>query len=169
MATSEQAKKLQLLLLDVDGVMTDGGIYLYPGGEAKKFDVQDGLGVVLARRAGMEVGIITGRVSEAVRTRAEELGIERVYQGYKDKNEALEEILKEYSAEELAYIGDDVFDLPVLRQVGLALAPSNARPAVREVADYVSEAAGGSGAIREIVEWLLKERGEFGKIMEKYF
>ncbi len=169
MTTEAGAQKLKLLLLDVDGVMTDGGIYLYPGGEAKKFDVQDGLGVMLARRAGMEVGIITGRVSEAVRKRAEELGIERVYQGYSDKNEALEDILKEYSADELAYIGDDVFDLPVLRQVGLSMAPSNARPEVREAVDYVSEAPGGSGAIREIVEWLLKERGEFDKIMEKYF
>ncbi len=162
------ARRIKLFLLDVDGVMTDGGIYLYRGGEAKKFNVHDGLGISLLKRAGISVGIITGRVSEAVRKRAEELKLDPVYQGYGDKLPALEKILKDYTAEELAYTGDDLLDIPVLKRVGLSFAPANARPEVQKIVDYCSTSSGGAGAIRDIADWLLKMRGVKQEIFGKY-
>lgn len=169
MELEKRAKEIELLLLDVDGVLTDGGIYL--GGEEtelKKFDVQDGLGITMVREAGIDVGIITGRVSDAVAKRAEELEISRIYQGQHWKREALEEILEDFVPRQLAYIGDDLLDLPVLTRVGMPLAPANAVAEVKREAVYVTESEGGSGAVREVVEWLLKLRGELEEIYRYY-
>lgn len=167
----EKAKQLELLLLDVDGVFTDGGIILAGKElEAKKFDVQDGMGVTMAQLEGMEVGIITGRVSEAVRRRAEELSIEEVHQGPHYKDETLEEILRsrDFGPSKVAYIGDDIQDLPLLTIVGFPIAPANAREEVKQHCIYVTNASGGDGAIRETVEYLLELRGTKQEVYE-YF
>lgn len=167
--SEEKAKKIDLLLLDVDGVMTDGGVYL--GGEdfeMKKFNTQDGLGIVMARRVGIESGIITGRVSDAVARRAKELEIDKIYQGQHWKIGALEEILEEYNSDQLAYMGDDLLDLPVLTRVGFPLAPANACPAVEDEALYVTDSSGGDGAIREAVDYLLDLRGDKEKLIKFY-
>ena len=154
----DKARKIKLLLLDVDGVMTDGGIILSGGGvESKRFHVQDGLGITLARRAGLRVGILTSRSSEVVQNRAEELGIEEVNQGCPSKVEAYHQILIKYGLrdDEVAYMGDDLPDLPVLQRVGLAFAVANALPEVKRQSDYVTCKSGGEGAVREVVELLL--------------
>lgn len=167
----EKAERLRLLLLDVDGVFTDGGI-VYAGDEleAKRFDVQDGMGITLAQDAGMEVGIITGRVSEAVRRRADELGLDEVYQGHDQKLDVLNEILsnRPFEPRQLAYMGDDVLDVPVLRKVGLAFGPANVHPRVREHCDFVADKRGGSGAIREVVDYLLDLRDQTEAVYEPY-
>jgi 3-deoxy-D-manno-octulosonate 8-phosphate phosphatase (KDO 8-P phosphatase) len=154
----DKAGKIKLLLLDVDGVMTDGGIILGGGTiEIKRFHVQDGLGITLARQAGLQVGILTSRSSEVVERRARELGIEEVSQGCPRKLEGYHRILEKYGLRdgEVAYIGDDLPDLPVLRRVGLAFAVANAVPEVKRQADYVTRKTGGEGAVREVVEFLL--------------
>ena len=166
-----RAKELQMLLFDVDGVMTDGGIILVgQEGEAKRFDVQDGMGVTLARAAGLKVGIITGRNSVVVRRRAEELKIDEVCEGHFWKAEALDMLLDKYNLEpaQIAYIGDDILDLPVMRVAGLPIAVANARPEVKAASVYVTNAAGGRGAIREVVDWLLELREEKDVIYELY-
>lgn len=158
-----RTKELRILLFDVDGVMTDGGIILVGReDEAKRFDVQDGMGVTLARAAGLKVGIITGRNSEVVRRRAEELKIDEVCQGYFHKEDALDLVLEKYSLEpdQVAYIGDDILDLPVMKRVGLPITVCNARPEVKEYSVYITKAPGGYGAVREVVDWLLDLRGE---------
>lgn len=158
-----RAVGLHLLLFDVDGVMTDGGIILVgEDAEAKRFDIQDGMGVTLARAAGLKVGIVTGRESRVVHRRAEELRIDEVCQGYFYKEEALELLLEKHAldASQVAYVGDDVLDLPVMKRVGLPIAVSNARPEVKEHSVYVTRAPGGHGAIREVIDWLLELRGQ---------
>ncbi len=165
----KKAQKIELLLLDVDGVMTDGGIY-FAGEELemKKFNTQDGLGIVMARRAGIETGIITGRVSDAVARRADELNIDKIYQGQHWKIEAITEILADYKSDQLAYMGDDLLDLPVLGRVGFPIAPANARPAVKKNVLYVTDTPGGEGAIREAVDYLLELRGDLNELVEFY-
>ncbi len=156
------ARDLRLLLLDVDGVLTDGGIILFGlEGEAKRFDVQDGMGINLARSAGIKVGIITSRTSEVVRRRAEELGLDELLQGVGQKGDALEELTQKHgiTAAQAAYIGDDIQDIPIMRRVGLPIAVQNARPLVKEYSKHVTQASGGHGAVREAVEWLLELRG----------
>ena len=128
------AKKIKFFACDIDGVMTDGGIILSEyQGEYKRFDVQDGMGITMIRKAGLKTGIITGRVSEVVRKRAEELNFDEICQGFFWKEKALENILEKYqlAEEEIAYVGDDILDLPVLMRVGLPIAVQNARPEVR--------------------------------------
>jgi len=167
----QRAKELRILILDVDGVMTDGGIILVgKEEEAKRFDVQDGMGVTLARAAGLKVGIITGRKSAVVRRRAQELNIDEVCAGHFGKAEALDFILDKYNLDpaQVAYIGDDILDLPVMRVVGLPIAVANARPEVKAASLYVTNSAGGHGAIREAVDWLLELRGERNGIYELY-
>jgi len=157
------ARGLKALLLDVDGVMTDGGIILFgESEETKRFNVQDGMGVNLARAAGLQVGIITSRTSTVVERRARELSMDILYQGIGKKAEALPRLLHDLSLEpgELAFIGDDLQDIPLLRLVGLPIAVANAVPAVKETSAYVTHAMGGHGAVREAVEWLLELRGE---------
>ena len=157
---SAKLAKIKLLLLDVDGVMTDGRIiYDNDGGETKAFDVKDGHGLKLVQRAGIQVGIITGRQSAIVARRAAELGIELVYQGVKDKRLPFNEILEKLALtpEEVAYVGDDVVDLPVMRQVGFAATVADAMDDVKPFADLVTKRSGGRGAVREICDFLLKE------------
>lgn len=151
--------KIKLLLLDVDGVMTDGGIYLSNSGdEFKKFNIQDGYGIVKLQRTGIKVGIITGRVSNIVTKRAEELGITEVHQNLENKLGVYEHIKAKWnlSDTEIAYIGDDEFDLPVLECVGFSAAPSNAVPSVKKRVHFVCTRSGGNGAVREVIDLILK-------------
>jgi 3-deoxy-D-manno-octulosonate 8-phosphate phosphatase (KDO 8-P phosphatase) len=164
--------KIKLLLLDVDGVMTDGRIiYGNDGEEVKAFDVKDGHGLKLIQRAGIKVGIITGRQSKIVEKRATELGIDIVYQGAKVKMEPFEEILESLSLtpEEVAYVGDDVVDLPVMRRVGFAATVADAVDDVKPYADMVSKRCGGRGAVREICDYILKESDRWSGVAQHYF
>ncbi len=152
--------KIKLLLLDVDGVMTDGGIYLSNSGdEFKKFNIQDGYGITKLRRAGFKIGIITGRVSNIVTKRAEELDITEVHQNLENKLETYEHIKAKWklSDEEVAYIGDDEFDLPVLERVGFSASPSDAVPSVKKRVHFVCTHSGGNGAVREVIDLILKK------------
>jgi len=164
--------RIKLLLLDVDGVMTDGRIiYLNDGGEAKAFDVKDGHGLKLIQRAGIQVGIITGRQSDIVARRAAELGIELVYQGAKDKMQPFREILEKLGLEpcEVAYLGDDLVDLPVMRQVGFCATVADATDDIKPYADLVTSRPGGRGAVREVCDFLLKESGLWTSVTSRYF
>lgn len=152
---------MRLLLLDVDGVLTDGTLYLDNNGvEAKGFNIMDGLGLNLLRGAGIGVGIITGRTSDVVALRARELGVTHLVQGCDDKAAAAGEILEREGLpwEALAYVGDDLIDLGVLTRAGLAVAPPGGAPEVRAVAHHVTGAAAGRGAVREVCELILKAR-----------
>jgi 3-deoxy-D-manno-octulosonate 8-phosphate phosphatase (KDO 8-P phosphatase) len=158
---STKLKKIKLLLLDVDGVMTDGGIYYSNSGdEFKKFNIQDGYGITKLRRAGINIGIITGRISNLVARRAEELGIKEIYQNLDNKLEAYESIKNKFDLTDadIAYIGDDEFDLPVLDRAGFSAAPIDAAPAVKKRVHYVCKCGGGNGAVREIIEMILQNQ-----------
>jgi 3-deoxy-D-manno-octulosonate 8-phosphate phosphatase (KDO 8-P phosphatase) len=168
----EKAKKVRLFLVDVDGVLTDGGIvYDGDGREIKRFHVRDGHGIKMLQRAGVEVGIITGRTSEVVAVRARELGISLVRQGAWDKVDAWREILAEkgFLPAETAYVGDDIVDVPLMRQVGFSAAVADAESYVLEAADFVSTRPGGHGAVREIIEFVLRSSGAWERIASKYF
>jgi 3-deoxy-D-manno-octulosonate 8-phosphate phosphatase (KDO 8-P phosphatase) len=150
---------IRLVLLDVDGVLTDGSIYIGANGEEyKKFHVRDGLGMVMLQRHGIAVGIISGRASSAVAHRMQELKITLVYQDVHDKLACYEKILRErgLTDRDVAYMGDDLPDLPVLRRVGLAAAPADAVPEVREAASFVAPLPGGCGAVRALSDFILK-------------
>ena len=165
-------KKIKLLLLDVDGVMTDGRIIFdSDGGETKAFDVKDGHGLKLVQRAGIQVGIITGRQSNIVVRRAAELGIELVFQGAKDKCLPFMEILQKLALtpEEVAYVGDDIVDIPVMRQVGFAATVADAIDEVKPYAHMVTRRRGGRGAVREICDFILKESGRWSDVTRRYF
>lgn len=165
-------EKIRLLLLDVDGVMTDGRIiYDDRDGETKAFDVKDGHGLKLLQRAGFRVGIITGRQSAVVDRRASELGIELVYQGAKDKLVPFQEILARtgLTAEQVAYVGDDFPDLPILRRVGFAATVADAIEELKPYVHYVTRQPGGRGAVREICDLLLKETGRWEGVAGRYF
>ena len=154
---------LRLLLLDVDGVLTDGGIILIgEQGEAKRFDVQDGMGIRLAKTAGIKVGIITSRVSQVVERRAKELSIDEVHQDVGSKGDVFHSLLEKYGIRtaQVAYIGDDIQDVPIMKLSGIPIAVHNAVPLVQECSVYVTNARGGHGAVREAVEWLLDLRGD---------
>jgi len=150
-----------MLLLDVDGVMTDGGIYFSErGDELKKFNTQDGYGIVSLQRHGVIVGIITGRASDLVRRRAQELGISEVHENLENKQDAYEalKVKHKLSDASIAYIGDDEPDIPVLKRVGFSAAPSDAVELVRRSVDYVCRRKGGEGAVREVVDLILRSR-----------
>lgn len=169
---AEKAARLRLLLLDVDGVLTDGGIvYDAEGREIKRFHVRDGHGIVMLRRAGVEVGIITGRTSPVVPVRARELGIALVRQGAVDKVAAWREILAERRLlpEETGYVGDDIVDVPLLREVGFAAAVADAEEYVLSAVDYVASRPGGRGAVREIIEFVLRASGAWETVASRYF
>jgi 3-deoxy-D-manno-octulosonate 8-phosphate phosphatase (KDO 8-P phosphatase) len=154
-------RKIKLLLLDVDGVMTDGGIYISNSGdECKKFNVQDGYGIFKLQRADIQVGIITGRLSNIVARRAEELGITEVYQNLDNKLEVYESIKKKLNLSDvnIAYIGDDEFDLPVLERVSFSAAPQDAVAMVKKRVHYVCARCGGNGAVREVIDLILHHR-----------
>ncbi len=164
--------KIKLLLLDVDGVLTDGRIiYDNQGNELKAFDVKDGHGLKLLQRAGIKIGIITGRSSEVVSRRAKELGIEILYQGALHKLEPYLEILAEQGLtdERIAYVGDDVVDLPILRRVGFSATVADAVSDVFPFVDYVASRPGGCGAVREICDLLLRASGQWDELTKRYF
>lgn len=156
-----KAKKIKLLLLDVDGVMTDGSIILdNQGNELKAFHVRDGHGIKLAQKNGIMIGIITGRKSEVVSVRARELGIQEVHQGAYEKIEIYESLLEKYGLrdDETAFIGDDVVDIEILKRAGIAAAVADADPAVKPHVDLVLKTPGGRGAVREFINLVLKNR-----------
>jgi len=158
-----KAKKIKLLLLDVDGVLTDGRIILdNQGNELKAFNVRDGHGIKLAQRAGIIIGIITGRKAEVVNVRARELGIDEVHQGALEKIGVYEGVLKKYGLQDdqAAFIGDDVVDLGILKRVGLAATVADCDPSVKPYADMVTQAKGGRGAVREVINFLLTCQGK---------
>ncbi len=160
-----------MIAFDVDGVMTDGGIFFVgEDQEALRFNVQDGMGVTLAHAAGLETAVITGRRSIPARRRAEQLGVKEIRQGFFWKGEALDLLVEERQIQEceIAYLGDDILDIPVLERVGMPIAVANARPEVKDVAVYVTTAAGGDGALREAVEWLLELRGQKETVIERF-
>ncbi len=165
----KQARRIKLLLLDVDGVLTDGKIYLDDEGrETKAFDIHDGHGITLLHRAGIQVGIISGRSSRSVEIRAKQLSIQEIHQGVADKVKVYEEILKRYHLkdEEVAYMGDDLVDLPLLRRVGFSVVVANAHESVKKNVDWVTKKEGGAGAVREVVDHLLKSQGKWSEFVE---
>lgn len=158
---SSVLKNIKLLLLDVDGVMTDGGIYYSNSGdEFKKFNIQDGYGIRKLHQAGIKVGIITGRISKIVEKRAQDLGITEVHQNLDNKLDAYESIKMKFNLADtnIAYIGDDEFDLAVLNHVGFSAAPADALPVVKKQVHYICTRGGGKGAVREVIDLILKTR-----------
>lgn len=156
---AQRAGRIRLVMTDVDGVLTDGGVFYGRDGEVmKRFNIRDGMGVERLREAGIEVGIITGEKSESVIRRAEKLGIQIVYLYCKDKPAAIAEVIEQhqYTAEEIAYIGDDVNDLDAMQLVGLSATPSDGFPSVREIAHYICRRPGGHGAFREFAELIIE-------------
>jgi len=161
--------KVVLLLLDVDGVLTDGRLFFDgEGRESKVFHVHDGSGLAHWRRSGFATGLLSGRDSTAVRARAAELGIRELHLGVRDKSARLDEILQSLGLDEteVCYVGDDLLDLPVLRRVGAPISVPQARPEVREAALYVTRAPAGGGAVREVVELLLRAKGLYGSVVD---
>ncbi len=169
---AERIRKIKLLLSDVDGVLTDGGIIIDEHGvETKRFDVKDGHGLKLLQRAGIHVALLTGRTSQVVSYLANELHITDVIQGAKDKKKAYEALKAQtgYQDEEIAYVGDDVVDIPVLRRVGVAIAVKDAVDEVKAVVHYVTSCPGGKGAIREVAQLILQTQDHWDRVMEKYY
>ena len=172
MVDNNKIKKIKLLILDVDGVLTDGRIIWTSSAEEMKFfNVQDGVGIILAQRAGLKVAIISARKSKVTEIRAKELKITDVYQTTESKFIAYKELKDKYKLadEQVAHIGDDLHDIPVLRMVGFAVATANAQDEVKQVAHYITEKNGGNGAVREVVNMILKANGLWDKAVEKYF
>jgi len=167
----DKLKAVRLLLLDVDGVLTDGRIIINDAGEeTKTFNVRDGHGLKMLQRAGVRIGIITGRHSRVVAHRMRELGIDLVVQGAKDKLLPFRQMLEELSLspEQVAYVGDDIVDLPILLRVGFSASVADGCVDVRQRVDFVSAFAGGHGAVREICELLLKAQGQWESVMARY-
>jgi 3-deoxy-D-manno-octulosonate 8-phosphate phosphatase (KDO 8-P phosphatase) len=168
----QKLRKIKLFLLDVDGVLTDGSIvYDDQGGEIKVFNVKDGLGIRLLMKTGVQVGVVTGRSSRAVRHRCENLGIPFVYDGVGDKAALLDDLIEKtgIGPEEIAFMGDDLPDLPIMRKVGLSIAVADAHELVIEKADMVTRAKGGAGAVREACEDIIKARGKFEDLVRMLF
>ena len=166
-----RASHIKLLLLDCDGVLTDGRLWLTQDGEEQKaFNAHDGLGLSLWRRAGLKSGIISGRTSQAVTRRADELGIEFVCQGDEQKMAAFAEVLRQAGADEneVAFIGDDLTDIPIMQRAEFAVAVADAVAETRAVAHYVTRAKGGHGAVREVVEIILKAQGRWNDLVDEY-
>lgn len=169
---TRRAAAVRLFVLDVDGVLTDGRLFIDgDGGETKAFDVRDGLAIGLAQRAGLRFAILSGRRAEAVTRRAAELGIEEVHQKIADKGACFEGILERngVTADQVCFVGDDLIDLPVMRRVGLAAAPADAVREVLAVAHFVSSRPGGRGAVRETVELVLRSGGHWQNVTAPYF
>jgi 3-deoxy-D-manno-octulosonate 8-phosphate phosphatase (KDO 8-P phosphatase) len=170
-STDDKASKIKLLLFDVDGVLTDGKILLHAdGSESKTFDIKDGTGIVWAQRAGLTVGILSARTSAATSQRAAQLGITLIHQGVKSKLDTYDQIADSLMLEDeqVAYMGDDVLDLPVLVRVGLAAAPADAVEAVRSRVHWVSRCLGGAGAARELIELILRAQGRWDSLVASY-
>lgn len=175
LSAEDRARRIKVLLFDVDGVLTNGDITIIPGPdgkgtEVKSFSAHDGMGISLARLAGLKIGFVTKRNSQVVAIRARDLKIDHVYQGQSHKIDALNQILRDEActAEEVAYVGDDIIDLPVMRVVGLAIGVANARPQVKAMAHYITANAGGLGAGRDAIDFILTARGVLEEIVEQY-
>ncbi len=169
-ALRNKAAKIKLLLLDVDGVLTDGGIYLDDRGlETKRFDVRDGQGIVLLKRAGIDVGFITGRSSPTVRFRAKELGVKIVHQGVRNKAAIYARIKRRAHLKDnqIAYVGDDLADLTILQQVGFGMTVQDGWVGLKRFADYVTRAQGGRGAVREVSDLLLEAKEVIARSIKK--
>ena len=168
----ERILKVKLLILDVDGVLTDGRIiYGDHGDELKFFDVQDGFGLVMLRKSGISTVVISAKKSRVNQRRTKELHISKVYQNVRDKLKTFEKVAKKYKIkhEEVCYIGDDLMDAPVLTRVGFAVAVPNAVEDVREIVHYVTAKPGGRGAVREVVDLILKTQHKWTGVTERYF
>lgn len=171
MKLEERSRNVELILADVDGVLTDGGlIFDNQGIESKQFHVRDGLGIRLWQRAGFRFGVLTARASHIVKVRAAELNLDIVRQGFEDKLPAAKDVLAELhlQPEQVCYIGDDLPDLPVIQFVGFGVAVADAVSEVRDAADLVTKSPGGKGAVREVVELLLKSRKRWDQLIRKY-
>jgi len=167
----ERAKKVKLLLLDVDGVLTDGRIiYDSQGGDMKFFDVHDGLGVYALRKAGIKTVLITAKGSRSISPRARDMRVEEVFENISPKSAVLEKILKKYKADidEVCFVGDDLVDLCLMKRVGFPVAVFNAAPEVKQAAFYITLREGGRGAVREIAELILKSQDKWKEILEFY-
>ena len=172
---TDLAARIRLLLMDVDGVLTDGRLYNVPDAqgnmvETKGFDSQDGIALQWLSWHGIKTGVISGRISPATETRAKQVKMTYVYQGHIEKIPILEQILRDagISTAEVAYVGDDLTDIVVMNRVGLGIATANARPEVKQCAKFVTEAGGGHGAVREVAELLLKAQGHWPALLKKY-
>lgn len=167
----ESVKKLKLLILDVDGVLTDGRLFFdQQGAEYKSFHARDGHGIKMLRETGVEVAVISGRKSAVVSLRMKNLGIQHVYQGYEDKIGAFEEILSKMkiTTEQVAHVGDDLLDLPLMMRAGLGIAVQDANDTVKNYADCITEIKGGLGAVREICDFIMQTQGNFDRILQRY-
>jgi len=169
-SAESKARKVKAIILDVDGVLTDGGLVYGPEGESKIFNVRDGHGIVLARLAGIRTAFLTGRKSEVVKRRAAELKVDVLRDGIVKKGEALYELLKllDVKADQVCYAGDDLVDLAVMRQVGFPVTVVDAVPEVVSAAAWVAPSRGGQGAVREIIEFILKSKGLWSEIVERH-
>ena len=178
LSATARARKIKLILFDVDGVLTDGKIWIFPALagspasliEAKGFHAHDGTAIVMARMAGIKTGIITKRISETVALRARDLKMDHICQGIQNKASVFAEILEKdrTTAAEAAFVGDDVIDLPPMRQCGLAIAVKNARPEVKAAAHWTTPHAGGDGAARDAIEFVLKAQGKWRTVVDGY-
>jgi len=171
MKLTDLCRRIERILSDVDGVLTDGGIwYDNQGVELKAFHIRDGLGIKLWQRAGFKFGLLTARTSHIVKLRALELGIDLVRQGFENKLPAAQDILRELQLEpdQVCYIGDDLTDLPVIRHVGLGVAVADAVSEVRSAATYITKSPGGRGAVREVVELVLKGKSRWDDVVQRY-
>lgn len=171
MHAEQVARDIKVIVLDCDGVLTDGGLYYDSEGKvSKRFNVQDGLGIKVVQKAGIPVAVITGLDSEAVKSRIASLGIDDYFAGFLDKMECLEIIRSKYGVglEHMAYVGDDWVDLGPMRAVGLPVAVANAQPETKDIALLVTQARGGEGAVREVVRFILKAQGKLEQAMSRW-
>lgn len=167
----EKAKNIELVIFDVDGVMTDGSLFMGDEGEEyKAFNSLDGHGMRMLHEGGVQSAIITGRSSQVVKHRMNDLGVNLVYQGYRDKRPAFETLLEKVKLkhDQVAYVGDDVVDLPIMSQVGLAIAVQDAHPFVKQHAHWITTRGGGRGAVRDVCEMLLEARGLLAEKLASY-
>lgn len=168
MSLRKKARSIKLILMDVDGTLTDGTLSVLPDGEeVKAYNVRDGMGILMAGKAGIDVGVITGKTSRSLDHRSSKLHLAEIHQGVADKGKVLAEILerRKLAAEEVAYIGDDLGDLDVIRAVGLAAAVEDAHPLVRRHSDYICRLPGGKGAVREFIEFIIKSQGKWKTVL----
>lgn len=166
-----KAKQLKLLILDVDGVLTDGRLFFDKNGdEYKCFHARDGHGIKLLRQAGVEVAVISGRKSQSVALRMKSLGVEYVYQGHENKIAAFEEIIQSMGIkpDQAAHMGDDLLDLPIMVCVGLSIAVNDANQSVKDYADWCTETSGGMGAVREVCDFIMQAQGSFDAVLKSY-
>jgi len=166
----DKIKNISLIVSDVDGVLTDGAIFVgSDGSEFKQFNVEDGSGAAFARLASIPIALISGRNSDSTSIRAKELKIEHCFQGYLDKINPYNQICKIYNinSDNIAYIGDGLIDIPVMLKSGFSIAPQNAHQSVKDISDYITEKSGGEGVLREVVELILKEKNIYNETLEK--